>query len=123
MADLQITAKYGANISDKWPSSTSKIWGTNQGRKQGEGPYQSGISKMPLNGAAFYYVEQSGELTMNLNYSVEGLNGNYNLDHTDSFKTNKSGWTTTAEDHYDIEGFTYTNNVEDGSLFQEKSHL
>ena len=123
MTDLQITAKYGANISNKWPSSTSKIWGTKKGKRQGEQPYQSGISTMPLNGAAFYYVGQSGNYTMNLNYYVEGLDdNNYNLDHTDSFKSDNSAWSTTAEDHYDIEGFTYTDNVKDGSKFKKKSN-
>ena len=119
LTNLRITAKYGANISDQWPSSTSKIWGTNKGNNgQGIAPYQSGISTMPLNGASFYYVDRSGDYTMNLNYYLEGLKGNNVLDHTDSFKTNNpDNWSITSEDHYDIEGFTYTNNVEDGSYF------
>ncbi|MGI6056921.1 MAG: InlB B-repeat-containing protein [Bilifractor sp.] len=118
MTQLRITAKYGANISEQWPTSTSKIWGTKKGRFGGEGPYQSGISTMPLDGDVFYYVEQSGSYTMNLNYYVEDLNGAYILDHTDSFKTDDTGWTTTKEDHYDIEGFTYLKNVKDGSKFK-----
>ncbi|WP_102341893.1 MBG domain-containing protein [Galactobacillus timonensis] len=122
MEDLRISAKYGANISDRWPTSTSKIWGTQKGDNgQGEEPYQSGISTMPLNGAAFYYVSRDGEYTMNLNYYLKGLDGKYYLHHTDSFKSNDDGWSTTAEDHYDIEGFTYTNNVEDGTKFQQSS--
>ena len=45
MERLRISAKYGANISDRWPTSTSKIWGTKQGNNgQGTSPYQSGIS-------------------------------------------------------------------------------
>ena len=119
MENLRISAKYGANISDRWPTSTSKIWGTQKGDNgQGEGPYQSGISTMPLNGAAFYYVNRDGKYTMNLNYYLEGLDGTYYLHHTDSFKSDDNGWKTTAEDHYDIEGFAYTNNVEDGSYFE-----
>ena len=119
MENLRISAKYGANISDRWPTSTSKIWGTKKGKNgQGEGPYQSGISTMPLNGAVFYYVSQDGYYTMNLNYYLEGLDGTYYLHHTDSFKSDDNGWKTTAEDHYDIEGFAYTNNVEDGSYFE-----
>ncbi len=120
MADLRITAKYGANISDQWPTSTSKIWGTTKGYKQGEEPYQSGISTMPLNGASFYYFEQSGDYTMNLNYYLEELKGGYVLDHTDSFKTNNPDiWSISSEDHYDIEGFTYTGNVEDGTKLED----
>ncbi len=116
--DLRITAKYGANISDKWPSSISSIWGTKQGETGGESPYQSGISVMPLNGASFYYAEQSGQYTINSNYYTEGLDGKYHLHHTDSSKSDGNRWTTTPEDHYDIEGFTYTNNVKDGSKYQ-----
>ena len=117
MTALRITAKYGASISDKWPTSTSKIWGTQKGDDgQGTSPYQSGISTMPLNGAAFYYVSQNGYYTMNLNYYLEGLDGTYSLHHTDSFKFDDYRWKTTKEDHYDIEGFTYTNNVKDGII-------
>ena len=123
MADLRITAKFGANISDQWPTSTSKIWGTTMGKKgQGAAPYQSGISTMPLDGDEFYYVGQSGSYTMNLNYYLEGLDGKYYLDHTDSFKSNHTDWSTTEEDHYDIEGFTYLKNVKDGSKFNYVSN-
>ncbi|MDY5579185.1 InlB B-repeat-containing protein, partial [Porcincola intestinalis] len=123
MTNLRISAKYGENISDRWPTSTSKIWGTKQGSNgQGAQPYQSGISTMPLGGASFYYVEQSGQYTMNLHYYLEGLDGQYHLHHTDSFKTdNPTRWSITAEDYYDIEGFTYNNNVKDGSGFERES--
>ncbi|MQM72024.1 MAG: hypothetical protein DUD26_06715 [Eubacteriaceae bacterium] len=120
LTGLRITAKYGADIAVKWPSATSKIWGTKKGENgQGDAPYQSGIATMPLDGGAFYYVSQNGRITLNLNYYVEGLDGKYTLDHTDSFKSNNTEWSTTAEDHYDIAGFTYTNNVKDGSKFEQ----
>lgn len=123
MTGLRITAKYGADIADKWPSATSKIWGTKKGEDgQGDGPYQSGIATMPLDGGAFYYVRQNGKYTMNLNYYVEGLDGKYTLDHTDSFKTDNTVWSTTAEDHYDIPGFTYTDNVKDGTRFEKVTY-
>ncbi len=123
MTGLRITAKYGADIADKWPSATSKIWGTKKGEYgQGASPYQSGIATMPLDGGAFYYVSQNGKYTMNLNYYVEGLDGKYTLDHTDSFKSNSDGWLTTKEDHYDIPGFTYTNNVKDGAGFENVTY-
>ncbi len=118
MTNLRITAKYGANISDKWPTSTSKIWGTTTYRGNGYEPYQSGISTMPLDGAKFYYVEQSGYYTINLNYYLENIAGNrYELHHTDSFKSDNNQWSTTKEDHYEIEGFTYNDNVPDGTDF------
>ena len=127
MTGLCITAKYGANISSKWPSATSKIWGTMKGENGGSAPYQSGIDTMPLNGASFYYVNQNGRYTMNLYYYTEVLEGEtgtavyggkqYVLHHTDSFKSDNTSWTTTKEDHYAITGFTYTNNLPDGSRF------
>ncbi len=123
MTKLRITAKYGANISEEWPKSTSKIWGTTKGDDgNGAAPYQSGISTMPLYGDEFYYVSQSGIYTMNLNYYLEGLDGKYVLDHKDSFKSDNNTWSTTAEDHYDIEGFTYLKNVKDGSKFNYVSN-
>lgn len=123
LTELRITAKYGADIADKWPSATSKIWGTKKGEDgQGDAPYQSGIATMPLGGGAFYYVSQNGKYTMNLNYYVEGLDGKYTLDHTDSFKSDNNRWSTTKEDHYDIPGFTYTNNVKDGTYFEKVTY-
>ena len=123
LTELRITAKYGADIADKWPSATSKIWGTKKGEDgQGDAPYQSGIATMPLGGGAFYYVRQNGKYTMNLNYYVEGLDGKYTLGHTDSFKSDSNRWSTTKEDHYDIPGFTYTNNVKDGAGFEKVTY-
>ena len=123
LTELRITAKYGADIADKWPSATSKIWGTKKGEDgQGDAPYQSGIATMPLDGGAFYYVSQNGKYTMNLNYYVEGLDGKYTLDHTDSFKSDNNRWSTTKEDHYDIPGFTYTDNVKDGTGFEKVTY-
>lgn len=123
LTELRITAKYGADIADKWPSATSKIWGTKKGEYgKGDAPYQSGIATMPLDGGAFYYVSQNGKYTMNLNYYVEGLDGKYTLDHTDSFKSDSNRWSTTKEDHYDIPGFTYTNNVKDGAGFEKVTY-
>ena len=129
MTGLRITAKYGANISSQWPSATSKIWGTTKGRNGGSAPYQSGIDTMPLNGASFYYVNQNGKYTMNLYYYTQVLEGEsgtatyngkqYALHHTDSFKSDNTRWSTTKEDHYAITGFTYTNNLPDGSSFEE----
>ena len=124
--NLRITAKYGADIADQWPSDYARIWHT-----WDESAYQSGISTMPLNGVSFRYVEQSGNYTMRLYYYTEVLQGEtgtkqyngkwYVLDHTDEFKSSNLGWTTTEEDHYDITGFTYTGNLKDGSSFQGES--
>jgi uncharacterized repeat protein (TIGR02543 family) len=128
LTDLTITAKYGANISDKWPKSTAQNWLVTPNGST----YQSGISTMPLNGAKFYYKKQAGNKVMNLYYYTEVLAGtqgtstydgkSYVLHHTDSFNTDNSDWTTTKEDHYDIAGFTYTGNTPDGSKFSRVSY-
>ena len=120
MTALRITAKYEANISAQWPYATSAIWGTVQGSNSGQQPYQSGIDTMPLNGFTFYYVNQSGQYTMELHYRTEVLSGQtgaytyngkqYNQDHIDTFQSGSNQWSTTVEDHYPITGFTYTNN-------------
>lgn len=57
--DIQITAKYGADIRDKWPEKKgSKTWSTNKNYNllNGglQGPYQVNIETMPLGGAKYY---------------------------------------------------------------------
>ena len=55
---LRITAKHGANISDKWPTYTgSSTWSTTGSYDYWNGlsgPYQVNIQTMPLGGASFY---------------------------------------------------------------------
>lgn len=91
----RITAKYGANIRDKWPGGTWKV------SKNGS-VAQSNIDVMPLGGANFYEKKQGNGKAY---YYLEDLNGNYVLDHTDT-GANSSGVTVTKEDRYDITGFT-----------------
>lgn len=72
---------------------------------------------------------KNGKYTMNLYYYTQVLEGEsgtatyngkqYALHHTDSFKSDNTRWCTTKEDHYAITGFTYTNNLPDGSSFEE----
>ncbi len=127
MDELTITAKYGAHIGELWPSSTSSMWQTSPSSWNTN--YQSGIDTMPLGGATFYKPSNdSGRYTMELRYYTEVLDGmpgahtynggNYSLDHEDVFGSNDNGWFTTEEDHYPITGFTYTNNLPDGSGFK-----
>lgn len=47
---LRITAKYGANIRDKWPNKPESAWNVS---KNGN-TWQAGIDVMPLDGATFY---------------------------------------------------------------------
>ena len=54
----------------------------------------------------FYYVDQNGKYTIETRFYLEGLDGNYVLDHTDSFRSRRRDWTTTDNDYYPIKGFT-----------------
>lgn len=112
---LRITAKYGANISDKWPGggwyvSPSSMWSSTA---------QSNIDTMPLNGKNFY-GQQSGYQTYNAYYYTEVLPGQtgdttvgsrtYKLDHTDTIQAGR-GLKVTDEERYPITGFTCNTDV------------
>ena len=105
---LRITAKYGANISDKWPTyNGSSTWSTND--NENKGPYQVNIQTMPLGGANFY-GPKTGRGSETAYYYVESLTGGkYELHHSDT--TPGTGYSVTDEDRYPITGFmfkTYT---------------
>ena len=108
-----ITAKYGANISDQWPTyNGSSMWSTTVSG----GPYQTNIDTMPLGGANFYAYAPSGQTNV-VPYYVEAIHQDgsegtrasdglyYVLHHNDSSK-GTSGYSVTDEDRYPITGFT-----------------
>lgn len=107
---LRITAKYGANISDKWPTyNGSNSWATTDGGNT----YQVNIDTMPLNGAKFY-GPKTGNGSETAYYYVEVLPGEtgtfyhgvtYKLHHSDT--SPGKGYDVTQEDKYPITGFTY----------------
>ena len=107
---LRITAKYGANISDKWPTyNGSNAWSTTDGGST----FQVNIDTMPLNGAKFY-GPKTGNGSESAYYYVEVLPGEsgttvndviYKLHHTDT--SPGTGYSVTQEDKYPITGFTY----------------
>lgn len=90
----RITAKHGANISDKWPGGN---WATSPGGST----YQSNIDTMPLGGDEFFEEKQQGNAKAY--YYLEDLNGKFVLDHTD---LGPNGTSVTNEDRYPITGFT-----------------
>lgn len=90
----RITAKYGANISKKWPGGN---WTTSPGGST----YQANIDTMPLGGDEFFEIEQQGNAKAK--YYLEDLNGNFVLDHTD---LGLDDTYVTNEDRYPITGFT-----------------
>ena len=110
-ADLRITAKYGQDISKKWPTyKGSSTWRTNDG----SGAYQVNIGTMPLGGATFY-GPKTGDEYETAYYYVEALPGEasdvtvsgirYKLDHKDT--SPGQGYYVTKEDQYPLTGFTF----------------
>lgn len=89
-----ITAKYGANISEKWPGG---IWTTSPGGST----FQESIGTMPLGGDEFFKTDQGNAKAY---YYLESLAGDYVLHHTDTGGASSS--TVTDEDRYPITGFT-----------------
>ena len=109
--DLKITAKYGQDISKKWPTyKGSSAWRTNDG----SGAYQVNIGTMPLGGATFY-GPKTGDEYETAYYYVEALPGEasdvtvsgirYKLDHKDT--SPGQGYYVTKEDQYPLTGFTF----------------
>ena len=109
--NLRITAKYGANISDKWPTyNGSSAWSTSDGGST----YQVNIDTMPLKGATFY-GPKTGDGSETAYYYVEVLPGEsgtttyngvqYKLHHSDT--SPGSGFTVSDEDKYPITGFKF----------------
>ena len=89
-----ITAKYGANISEKWPGG---IWTTSPGGST----FQASIGTMPLGGKEFFKTNQGNAKA---DYYLQSIAGNYVLDHTDTGGSGRSK--VTNEDRYPITGFT-----------------
>ncbi|MGN0463625.1 MAG: InlB B-repeat-containing protein, partial [Acutalibacteraceae bacterium] len=122
IADLRITAKYGENVSHQWPGykGYSAMWSTDPGGST----WQSGISAMPAKNLSFYETDQSGNYTCPYRYYLENLSGDesgesfngsyYTLDNTIDIKFER-GTIVTEEDHFDIEGFTFSGVTADGT--------
>ena len=117
IAELRITAKYEANIEDKWPthkdSSTWSTTGTFDSWGRLKGPYQVNLFKMPLNGKKFY-GPKTGSGSESAYYYVEVIPGEsgedyqgvtYTLHHKDTCPG--TGYEVTKEDQYPLEGYTY----------------
>ena len=116
--NIRITAKYGADISKKWPKvENSSTWRVEDANVT-DAAYQVNIDTMPLNGANFY-GPKTGDGSETAYYYVEVLPGEnpdttirgigYKLHHTDT----SPGWgyTVTKEDRYPITGFTLVKEI------------
>ena len=107
--DLKITAKWGANILNKWPTyNGSSSWYVSTS----ENIWQNSIQVMPVGGAKFY-GPKTGQTSITAYYYVEVLPGEtgethngvtYKLHHSD---TSSSTGNVTQDDKYAIQGFTY----------------
>ena len=110
--ELTIKARYGANIADQWPSKVSDKWPDQWRTTPSGNRYQSGIVTMPAPNDSdhpntFYYVEESGRYQHELRYYLETLQGGqWELDHTDRFKSSSTSWKLSENDCYEIKGFT-----------------
>ena len=115
--DLRITAKYGQDISKKWPTkSGSSTWSTTD--DDYNGPVQVNIATMPLEGAKFY-GPKTGYGSETAYYYVEVLPGEpsevtkdgirYKLDHKDT--SPGTGYSVSKEDQYPLTGYTFNKNV------------
>lgn len=116
---LTITAKYGANISNQWPTvNGSSTWRTKESFGLLESPtYQVNIDTMPLDGANFY-GPKTGHGSETAYYYVESLSGaNYELHHKDTSPGSNSK--VSEEDKYPITGFTYKEGTRNGSRYNE----
>lgn len=106
-----ITAKYGANISDQWPTvNDSSTWKVEKNGSK----YQANIDTMPLYGDNFYGPQTKGNYST-ASYYLEVLPGEtgtvhngvtYELHHSDT-SYGGSDLGVTDEDKYPITGFTY----------------
>ena len=90
-----ISAKHGAFIGNQWPGG---IWTTSPGGST----FQANIRTMPLGGYTFYETDQG---KAEAHYYLQGLDGNYVFDHTDTGASSSSK--ITKEDQYPITGYTF----------------
>ena len=108
--DNRITAKYGANIRDKWPGG---VWEVDHFDSY---TYQANIDVMPLGGKEFFFTNYSG--TGSADYYVESLDtGDYILDHTD--RGAPLDVYISPEDCYPITGFKFKEFVSPAKKWTE----
>ncbi len=120
--ELTITAKHGANIEMLWPSSRfpdqyTSGWCVAPTKST----MQTCLPVMPVGGKSFWWPNQSGRYTASLNYYIESLPGesgaidyqgrSLKLYKADKWTSSYANGYSTHEDHYDIQGFTYLDNV------------
>ena len=124
--ELRITAKYGADISNQWPSERfPDQYGPNWNVSENSSVMQAAINIMPLGGAKFYYTNSDGDNTYYINHYLEalpgeqsntfkGYNNRYYYESPRQEIIKSDSLESTPEDAYDIPGFEYSENVNFG---------
>ena len=135
--EKRITAKYGAKIYNQWPG---RIWiiladdlkdeksdtGFRKFANKAEhdayidehqSEYQANLVVMPLNGANYWWTNMGSATTAD--YYLETLDGEYELDHTDSGADVHS--VISPGDCYAITGFTFNHYVP--GVWTDKEYL
>ena len=118
--NLRITAKWGENILDKWPTyNGSSSWLV----EDESNTWQNSIQVMPVGGAKFW-GPKIGSGNYKATYYVEALPGDsdtfvyngvtYKYHHED---ISVSSGDVTEEEQYEIEGFTYKEGTKIGSSY------
>ncbi|MEA5050548.1 MAG: InlB B-repeat-containing protein, partial [Oscillospiraceae bacterium] len=117
------SAKYGEDVSAKFAAACTQyncsMWVVSKSWNNST-TYQSYVGTMPAANLNFYYEEQSGSTQYTFYYYTEVLSGqtgtktyngkSYVLANTVTIRG--SGLVSTPEDHYEMTGFTYENNVQ-----------
>lgn len=100
-----ITARWGANIADRYNTIVNKAGGNMWSEDEGAtSPYTSYVGVMPSRNIN-YYLYNNGRNTYTMTYYGEDLNGRDQEIFSVSFKGNNP--TVSKEDFYEFEGFTY----------------
>lgn len=117
---LRITAKWGTNILNQWPTYNGSSSWLVEGKQN---TWQNSIQIMPVGGAKFW-GPKTGNSSYKAYYYVEALPGDtgtfvhngvtYKLHHTD---TSSSSGNVTDEERYAIEGFSYKEGTANGQSY------
>lgn len=108
-----ITAKWGSDISEQYKkiakNAGSTFWSA---KESGGGPYTNYFGIMPQTSATYYNTGTTGD-EGTMTYWGQDLNGNYTVKLFEV--TGVGGYTVTAEDRYEFQGYTYHHGTSNGS--------
>lgn len=107
-----ITDKWGADIGTRFlaVNTTAKgnLWSTST---DGEDPWTSYLQIMPQNDED-YYCRNSSTTEQTAEYYTENADGTYSLEYSVTAYYGEGNLTISAEDFYEMEGFTYSHGTD-----------